>query len=185
MFRDSYIDEYIIFSSTSCDGGVGPCFFLFFFQFVNAASMPTWQNLWEWLIKQQHGSGPQRRWGSGVGSSQVKWEQTSCQKRSHLPDNGHVNAPTYLSISTSRSAACARGPQSHITGWQSARLRRGRLFRQNQAVPKNRAGLNWPSRSVFIHKTSASGHRSSDIQVKFKGNINMHHCQIYEGTSYS
>lgn len=49
--------------------------------------------------------------GVRVGSNQVKWEQTSCQKLSSLPDNGHVNAPTYLSISTSHPSVLV-GPRA-------------------------------------------------------------------------
>lgn len=46
----------------------------------------------------------------GVGCSQVEWEQTSCQKKSHLPDSGHVNAPTYLSITAPEPTASVWGP---------------------------------------------------------------------------
>lgn len=142
--------------------------------------MPAWQNLGDWLIKQQRRSSAGAALNSAGAqgrSSQVKWEQTSCQKRSHLPDNGHVNAPTYLSISTSHSAACARRGGGGGVSEPHHKLTVGSAVTRPTVPPwsscsKNHPGLNWPSWSVFTHKNlhiwSEVLRYSNQIEGKFK-----------------
>lgn len=117
---------------------VGHAFFSYYC-FVNASLMPAWQNLWGWLIKQQHRSnaGAALNSAGAQGLAPARWNENKQAVRSNhifqtmdtwmhrriCPSAPHIQQPVPRG-----------GSQPHhklTVGWA---VWRGRLFHHDRAV---------------------------------------------------